>query len=74
VRDGLNAAKRGLPAVALVTEDLWPQGDFVASAFGMPDLPRVQLPHPVAGTGVENMRLVAEKIADEVLAALELRR
>ena len=71
MRDGLNAAKRGLPAVSLVTEDFWPQGDFVAGAFGMPDIPRVQLPHPVAGTGVENMRLVAEKVADEILAALE---
>lgn len=71
MRDGLNAAKRGLPAVSLVTEDFWPQGDFVATAFGMPDVPRVRLPHPVAGTGVENMRLVAEKVADEILAALE---
>ena len=57
--------------MALVTKDFWPQGDFVASAFGMPDIPRVQLPHPVAGTGIENMRLVAEKVADEVIAALE---
>lgn len=63
-------ARLGLPAVALVTEEFWPQGDFVASAFGMPDVPRVQLPHPVAGTGVEAMRLVADKIAGEIIAAL----
>ena len=37
----------------------------------MPDIPRVQLPHPVAGTGTDNHRLVAEKIAAELVAALE---
>jgi hypothetical protein len=45
-----------------VTEDFWPQGDFVAKSLGMPDIPRVQLPHPLAGTGVENLRSVAKQI------------
>ncbi len=71
MRDGVNVATRGIPAVALVTEDFWPQGDFVAHSFGMPDVPRVQLPHPVAGTGVETMRLIADKVVAEVIAALE---
>jgi len=44
VRDGINIAKRGIPAVALVTDEFWPQGDFVADSFGMPDVPRVRLP------------------------------
>ena len=56
--------------MALVTEEFWSQGDFVASSLGMPDLPRVLLPHPVAGTGRENMRKVAQSIAPAVLAAL----
>jgi hypothetical protein len=56
--------------VALVTEDFWAQGDFVARAFGMPEVPRVMLPHPVAGTGEEAMRRVARAIAPNVLAAL----
>jgi hypothetical protein len=71
VRDGVNVAHRGIPAVALVTEDFWPQGDYVAQSFGMPDVPRVRLPHPVAGTGVESMRLIADKVAAEIIAALE---
>jgi len=62
VRDGVNLARLGIPAVALVTEDFWPQGDFVAKSLGMPDIPRVQLPHPLAGTGVENLRSVAKQI------------
>jgi hypothetical protein len=70
VRDGVNMARRGIPAVALVTTAFQAQGDFVATSLGMPDIPRVILPHPVAGTGKANLRAVAEKVIDEVLAAL----
>jgi hypothetical protein len=70
VRDGINIARLGVPAVALVTEDFWPQGDFIANSLGMPDIPRVRLPHPVAGTGAANLRKVAEEIAPQVFAAL----
>ncbi len=70
MRDGINLARLGIPVVALVTEDFWPQGDFIANSLGMPDIPRVRLPHPVAGTGVANLRKVAEEIAPQVLAAL----
>ena len=67
----MNVALRGIPAVALVTDEFWAQGDFIATSFGMPDVPRVQLPHPVAGTGAENHRIVAEKVAAEIVDALE---
>ncbi len=71
MRDGINLANLGIPAVALVTEEFWSQGDFVARSLGMPGVPRVKLPHPVAGTGVANMREVAASIAPAVIAALE---
>lgn len=71
MRDGIESARKGLPAVSLVTEEFWSQGDFVATAFGMPDIPRVLLPHPIAGSGVDAMRIVAEKVVPEILAALE---
>ena len=57
--------------MALVTEEFWSQGDFVASSLGMPNVPRIKLPHPVAGTGVANIREVAESIAPRVINALE---
>ena len=60
----------GIPAVALVTEKFWPQGDFVARSLGMPGVPRVKLPHPVAGTGADNLKRVAETIVPELLEAL----
>ena len=70
MRDGINIARKGTPAVALVTEEFWPQGDFVANAAGMPSIPRIQLPHPVAGTGSDAMTDEAERIADEIISRL----
>ncbi len=70
MRDGIAAAQNGLPALAFVTEDFWPQGDFVAKSEGMPEIPRVKLPHPVAGSGVAALEAVAEEVADEVIERL----
>ena len=69
MRDGINIARKGTPAVALVTEEFWPQGDFIARSVGMPNVPRVQLPHPVAGSGIENMALVATATVPDILRA-----
>ncbi len=57
--------------MALVTDEFWPQGDFMAASLGMPDVPRVRLPHPVAGTGEANMRRIADEIAPQIIAALK---
>ncbi|MDA0957080.1 MAG: hypothetical protein O2936_04480 [Proteobacteria bacterium] len=70
MRDGIALAMRGLPALALVTEAFWPQGDFVAESFGMPEIPRLKLPHPVAGTGVANMTELSEALVSDMLRAL----
>ncbi len=71
MRDGIRIARRGVPSVSLVTDEFWPQGDFVARSVGMPDAPRVRLPHPVAGTGVERMALVAGDIAQAIIDQLK---
>jgi len=70
VRDGIAVARLGKPALAFVTSEFWSQGDFVAQSGGMPDVPRLRLPHPVAGSGAAAMSRLAEAIADEVLARL----
>jgi hypothetical protein len=70
VRDGIALAKRGIPALAFVTEDFWPQGNFVAAASGMPDIPRLRLPHPVAGSGKAAMTALATRVTEEVIARL----
>ena len=67
MRDGYNIAQRGFPVVTLITEDFWEQGSFVANSLGMPDIPRVKLPHPVAGLGEEKISLIAEGIIEDIL-------
>ena len=71
MRDGIEAAHRSIPAVALVTEDFWEQGDFVALSFSMPGIPRVRLPHPIAGTGKAAMSQVAEAYIASIVDALK---
>ncbi len=70
MRDGIAIARQGTPAVSLVTDMFWPQGDFVAEAAGMPDVPRIRLPHPVAGSGDEAMGELASEIAPAIVAAI----
>lgn len=71
MRDGILLARRNIPTVCLLTEKFAEQGDFISRAAGMPDIPRVILPHPVAGSGTENMRRVAEEIIGRVISSLE---
>ena len=70
MRDSIAAAKRGLPAIALITDMFWEQSIFVAKAAGMPAIPRVRLPHPVSGTGDQRLSEIADDVADTVLERL----
>ena len=53
-----------------MTTVFWAQGDFVAKSAGMPDIPRLELPHPVAGTGAVRMAEIAAIAAPEIVRAL----
>jgi hypothetical protein len=70
VRDGIALARQGRPAVAIVTTKFEVQGDFVARAEGMPDIPRVVVPHPIAGSGLDAMMRVADTVKDEIVRRL----
>ena len=70
MRDGIELARRERAVVALVTEPFWPQGDLIALSNGMPDLPRLRLPHPVAGSGNEAMARLAATLAPRIVAVL----
>ena len=70
MRDGVKLARKTVPAVALLTEKFTAQGDFVARSVGMPTLPRLVLPHPVAGSGEKNMSRVAAQIVPEIIELL----
>ena len=70
MRDGIQLARRDRAVVALVTEPFWPQGDLIALSNGMPDIPRLRLPHPVAGSGAEAMARLAAELAPRIVAVL----
>ena len=70
MRDAISFARLGIPAIAIVSEAFWAQGDFVSRSIGMPDVPRVRIPHPVAGSGRENMQRVANNIVGELISTL----
>lgn len=70
MRDGIELAKRDVAVVALVTAPFWEQGDLIALSNGMPDVPRIRLPHPVAGSGAQAMSDLAERIAQRLIAVL----
>jgi hypothetical protein len=70
VRDGIELARRNRAVVALVSEPFWPQGDSIAMSNGMPDVPRLRLPHPVAGSGTESMMRLAAVLAPRIVAVL----
>ena len=70
MRDGIELARRDRAVAALVTDQFWPQGHFVATSNGMPQVPRVRIPHPVAGTGHVAMAEVAAIIAPRLIAVL----
>lgn len=55
--------------IALVTEAFWAQGTFVARSLGMPAVPRVRLPHPLAGTGQARLETVAAATVHDLLTA-----
>ena len=66
----MNIARRGIPVACFVTSKFREQGDFVAHAAGMPDVPRVLVPHPVAGTGRDAMRRLACTVAPQLVRTL----
>jgi len=70
VRDGIELARRDRAVVALVSEPFWQQGDAMALSNGMPDVPRLRLPHPVAGSGSEAMARLAQVLAPRIVAVL----
>jgi hypothetical protein len=72
VSDAIIIARSGIPAVALITDRFVDQGRMVAAARGMPHLPHVRLPYPVAGTGRDAVARAAGNATPAILEALGL--
>lgn len=72
-RDAVNLARAGIPVAALITQKFTEASGFVARSVGMPDVPRVQLPHPVAGTGHARITEIAREVAPAIVASWQSR-
>jgi hypothetical protein len=70
VRDAVAFALLGTPVVALVTQRFADEARFVARAAGVPEVPIVILPHPVAGRDREFHQQLSRAIAPVVVEAL----
>lgn len=73
VRDGVAAARLGMPVVVCVTEYFADEARHIAEAAGVKDLPLALLPHPMAGTGDEALARTAGAVAPTIRALLEQR-
>ncbi len=70
VRDAIDIARRQVRACAVITDAFWAQSALVAQSAGMPDVPRVRVPYPLAGSGDATIRSAAHGAAAEVALAL----
>jgi hypothetical protein len=70
VRDAVTLAQRDIPSVALVTEHFLGTAELVSRGCGMPDVPVVRLPYPLAQMTRDEMRVVAQDTAPAILSRL----
>jgi hypothetical protein len=68
--DGVALARAGKPVAILVTKRFREEALFLARALGLPAVPFVFLPHPVAGEDAAMHYALAEAVAPWVVAAL----
>jgi hypothetical protein len=71
VRDAVNIARSGVPAVALVSEKFLVPARSVARSVGLPDIPCAKLPHPVSGTGAARIQQIADAVVDQIISGWE---
>ena len=70
-RDAVALASAGIPVCVLISEKFHEMSGFIARSVGMPDLPRVKLPHPVAGTGAARIAEIAAGAAPVIISMWE---
>jgi hypothetical protein len=71
LHDAIQFEQAGIPAVLIMTEPFQGLAARFAQNLGAPGYPAVSVPHPVATKDDETLDLLADKIADEVVARLD---
>ncbi len=71
--DAVNLERRGIPTVTVVTEPFSQAADTVARSLGMPEVPRVVVPHDYLSEDDEAIAKKLEPLLDEMLERLLVR-
>lgn len=71
--DAVNLERLGIPTVTVVTEPFTVAADTVARSLGMPDVPRVVIPHDYLSEDTDTIAKKLEPLFDEILDRLLVR-
>jgi len=73
VLDAVNLERLGIPTVTVVTEPFTVAADTVARSLGMPDVPRVVIPHDYLSEDSDAIAKKLEPLLEEILDRLLVR-
>jgi len=73
MHDAIAAERRGIPAVAVMTDRFEPTARAVAELNGLPDYPYVVIEHPIANNTDEVLRAKAEAVIGRIIELLTQR-
>ena len=74
MHDALAAERRGIPAVAIMTDRFVPTALAVAELNGVPDYPYVVIPHPIANDSSEALRAKMDAVVERIVTLLTQHR
>lgn len=66
-----NLRKRGLTTAVIVSDPFLKLGQAQARVFGVPDLPLLQIPHPLGGLAIDQVKARAEHALPQFVKLLK---